>query len=427
VTAQRDLAHAQVLFEQGRFDLATDALRRHLAADPNDANAHGLLSLCLRNENRVKEAIAEARAAIAADPELSLGHYALSRALVEQRQYPAALEAAMEVIRLEPNETSGYQALAIVRIEQRNWAGALEATEEGLALNPQNASLLEIRGLAQAQLGDKQGADATFLAALERNPESSNALAGRGFAMLHAGRMNEAVESYRDALRIDPSNEMARAGLVEALKARNPIYAVILGRLLWLSRLSGRALIAFFVGWFVLNRAIQALSRVPETRPLAFVLLGVYLLVVWLSFAASPLFNLLLRLDPLGRHALTDEQRQEANIVGLLVAFGLPVAVLALVTQSLPLAQLAAILLGLVIPLDNAFEARPDSTLRLALQGYVIVVATLGGLAILSALAGPSGPLAPLGREGISETLFVAAMGLIVLATWISWPLARRT
>jgi tetratricopeptide (TPR) repeat protein len=424
VTAQRDLSHAQVLFEQGRFDLASDALRRHLATDPNDASAHALLSLCLRNENHVKEAVAEARAAIAADPELSVGHYALSRALVEQRQYPAALAAAMEVIRLEPNETSGYQALAIVRIEQRDYAGALEATRDGLALNPQNASLLEIRGLAQAQLGDKQGADATFLAALERNPESSNALAGRGFAMLHAGRMSEALDAYRDALRIDPANEMARAGLVEALKARNPIYAVILGRLLWLSRLSGRSLLAFFIGWFLLSRAIGALGRVPETRPLAFILLGLYLLVVWLSFAATPLFNLVLRLDPLGKHALSDEQRVEANLVGLLVGFGIPAAVLAIITQSLALGQAAFILLGLVIPLNNAFVPPRDSVLRLALQGYVVVVATLGALAIVGAFASRTGPLAALAR---ADTLFFIPVIMILLATWLSWPIARRS
>ena len=427
MTAQRDLSHAQVLLQQGRFDLAEESLRRHLAADPEHAGAHALLSLCLIKQERIKEGLAEAQAAIAADPEFPFAHYALSLAEEERGKHGAAQAAALETIRLAPDETIGYEALAIARAGKNDWRGVLEAANQGLRVDPENGSLLDVRGVAQAQLGDKQGADATFLASLERNPESSTALAGRGFAMLHAGKMEEALESYREALRLDPENEMARSGLVEALKARNPIYAVILAGLLWLSRLSGRALIAFFVGWFVLNRVIRQLGRSPETQPLAFVLLGVYLLVVWLSFAAVPLFNLVLRLDPLGKHALSDEQRQEANIVGLLVAFGLPVAVVALLTQSLPIGELAAILLGLVIPINNVYLSRPDSNLRLALQGYVVVVATLGGLAILAGFATPAGPLAPLARDGLGETLFFGAIGLIALATWLSWPLARRS
>src|SRR6185295_5916341 len=71
-----------------------------------------------------------------------------------------------------------------------------------------------------------------------------------GWALLHAGDAKRALEHFREALRLDPELEFARAGVVEALKARNPIYRVMLLYFLWMARLSGRTRWGIILGGY---------------------------------------------------------------------------------------------------------------------------------------------------------------------------------
>ena len=59
--------------------------------------------------------------------------------------------------------------------------------------------------------------------------------------VLHQAQPKAALEHFREALRLDPNLQYAQAGIVEALKARNPIYRWMLGYFLWMGRLSDRA------------------------------------------------------------------------------------------------------------------------------------------------------------------------------------------
>jgi hypothetical protein len=56
----------------------------------------------------------------------------------------------------------------------------------------------------------------------------------------------------------------------------------------------------------------------PKWAPWIMPVLVAYFVFVVMSWLAQPLFNLLLRLNRYGRHALSDDQRRGANLVGLL-------------------------------------------------------------------------------------------------------------
>jgi len=226
-----------------------------------------------------------------------------------------------------------------------------------------------------------------------------------------------ALRGFREALRLDPTDEMARAGLVDAMKARNPLYALLLRYTLWSSRLGGRATILLFVGFILASRLGRGLARDPQLSWLGFALVGVLLLFVWTTYAGNPLFNLLLRLDPLGRHALDDDQRTEANLVGTLVAIGLPAAVAAIVLQAMPAIAVAVATLGGVVPAALAFRVTgPWRAALAALTGGVLV---LGAAAAFLAAADPSAGDAP-------QLLTFVAFALVIVSTWASIPLALR-
>ena len=425
MTMDRGLEHAQVLLRQGRPELAERSLREHLAQVPDDAGALALLALTQVQREMYAAALDSATSAIGADPDMPLAHYVHAMALDGLGRSGPALEAAREVVRLAPDSSLGFRALTSVWASQRRWSDVLQAADQGLALDPDDPDLINARGVALTQLGRRHEASETFVDALRMTPTHPGLLTGQGLAKLHQGRPQEAMEAFREALRIEPGNEGARFGLVEAMKARNPLYGALLAAALAFSRLGTRGQILVIVGFLLVNRVIRGLASDPETRTLGFILLAAYLTFVWLTFAASSLFDLLLRLDPLGRHALTSEQVTQANLVGALVAVGIPAGVLALVTQAAAPAFLAVLSLGLVVPLDNVFEARPGR-LRWAMVVYTVVVLLLGVGAVTLAVANALGGAAP-GRERLAEDLFFWMLLAIAAATWLSWPIAMRS
>jgi tetratricopeptide (TPR) repeat protein len=407
-----------LLHDQGRHELAEREYREHLAAQPDDGIGHALLSLTLVELERLPDADSESRTAIALAPDEPFAHYARARVMLARRHHDEAVAAASETIRLDPDHPRGFAILAAARLAQRRWSDAVAATDAGLALEPEHENLLTIRGLALRHLGRSAESQASFEGALRRDPENSYAHASRGLGLLHDGRMSEALDAYREALRLDPTNEMARSGLVEALKARNVLYAALLRGMLFLGRLSGRSTFLLFFGFFIIQRTLRELVRAePSLAPIVFPLLGIYLFVVWLTYAADPLFNLLLRLDSFGRHALTDGQRLESSIVGPLVAIGLPAAIVTVLTGSEVAALIASLGLGLVVPVAATFGCE-DGWPRTVMTGVTALILIVGAIGLAVALSGDEATAVGFGFI----TLF-----LIAVSSWIALPLTRVT
>jgi tetratricopeptide (TPR) repeat protein len=413
-TPHRD--RGALLHDQGRHDLAERAFREHLAAAPDDALAHGLLSLTLVELERLPEADREAQAAVNLAPDEPSSHYARARVQLARRAYKEATEAAREVIRLDPDHPRGYAALAGANLGQGRWREAVDTTDAGLAIAPEHETLLTIRGLALTNLGRRAESRESFEGALRRDPSDSFAHASRGLSLLHEGRMPDALGAFRESLRLDPSNQMAREGLVLALKARNPVYGVLLQGMLFIGRLSGRATLLLYVGFGVLQRTLRELARTqPELQPIVIPLLGIYLFIAWLTFAANPLFNLLLRLDPLGRHALSDDQRLESSIVGAQVAVGIPAAFLAIVTGDSLVIGIAILGLGLVIPTAATFSCE-DGWPRMTMAVITMVIAAIG----------VGGLMATLTRDDeVGLALGIVCLALAGLSSWLAVPLSR--
>jgi len=417
VTAERvHLERGAALFEQGRWDLAERSLRQHLAGQPDDGQGHALLALALLNQGRAKEAEREAEAALKAIPSEPIAHIAMGGALRDLGRHDAAVRHAQEAIALDPSTVEGHRLLASVRFGQRRWSEALDATTEGLALDPDDAGLQALRARTLTQMGQRDAAAIAIEGTLRRNPEDPIAHTSQGFAMLHQGRYVEAMESFREALRLDPHSSTARVGMVEAMKGRNPVYGIFLRWFLWMSRLGPRAVVAVVIGWFVLQRVSRALATTPETAAIGMVALIALLLFAWMTFAASPLFNMVLMLDPLGRHALEPAERDEARLVGGLVVVGVAALVAFLVGAHELAPGVAVTALGVVIPIHIAFEVRGPIQ-----QGIPIVIAMLMvGLGLTGAIELAMG-------ESQGADMLLPTMALAAISSWLAVPLAARS
>jgi hypothetical protein len=161
------------------------------------------------------------------------------------------------------------------------------------------------------------------------------------------------------------------------------IYRWMLAYFLWMARLSPRARWGIVLGGYFGYRILSSVARdQPALAPWIRPLLIAYVVFVLLTWFAMPLFNLLLRLNRFGRHALSRDQRTAANwfaLCGVLLAaclatwlaVGAEVAIVA-----------ALVVVGLALPLVSIYHCdRGWPRRNMAL--YTAAMAVVGLLVIV--------------------------------------------
>jgi tetratricopeptide (TPR) repeat protein len=366
-----------LLFEQGRYDHAETEARRVLTLDPDDAHAHALLGLCLLRKEDWPGALREVDEAVRLAPLTPYVHYVAGHVMLAAHRHDAAMREATAAVQLDPNEPAHHALIAKIHLDLRRWPQALEAAEAGLALDPEHVECNNVRGMALVKLGRRGEAEAALRDTLALDPEDAFTHANRGWSLLHERKPKEAMEHFREALRIDPTLDWARAGIVEALKARNFVYRWMLAYFLFMSRLSSQAQWGIVLGGFFGYQLVGNVARSnPGLKPFLQPLIVAYVVFAVLTWLAYPLFNLLLRVSKMGRLALSAEQVRAANWIGgtlllALVCLGLHFATGALVFFD------AAMMVGLLtLPLSGTF-AVPNGWPRWVMAGVVAALVAL--------------------------------------------------
>jgi Flp pilus assembly protein TadD len=405
-----------VLFQQRRFGAAAEQFREALATNPDSAEGHSMLALCLLEQEKFAEATREARHAVELAPDHAMALSVLARVYYVRNYLKEADETVRQAIQLEPEDPHHHGLLAAIRLNAKDWTGSLGSAEDALRIDPENSEANNIRAMALVRLGRRDEAGMTIGATLAREPEDALTHANQGWALLHANEPKKAMEHFREALRLDPEMDWARQGIVEALKAKNPVYRLMLMYFLWMSRLSAGAQWGLIVGGWLGSRFLRTLARNnPEFGPFVWPIIVLYVVFVVLCWTAAPLFNLLLRLNKFGRLVLSDEERVASNWFGgtILLAVALLVAGGVLVQLKIVITGFIAALM--IIPVAGIYQC-PKGWPRNVMGGYTVALAGLGLLTVVlldvsSGKPEPEGPAAAVG--GI---FFLA----LFLSTWLA-------
>ncbi|HET7807682.1 MAG TPA: tetratricopeptide repeat protein [Gaiellaceae bacterium] len=319
---------ALALYDLGRLEDAEEALRAALREEPDDPLTYAILSLVLLDLDRGAEALEAASKTIALAPDVPLGHVARAQALVSLGRFDEAEGSAREAIRLDPEDADGWIMLANAHLGRERWDEALSAAEKALSLEPESESARGLRAVALAM--SQPGADWQRAAAeaLALSPDRSVAHTYAGLAHLVGGSEREAAERFREALRLDPESEVAQAGLADAMKAAHPLYRPIFRFFLWQQRLSRGWRIALVIGPLLLLRTLDASAG---GSPLVIALVVVWIVFLAVTWMSVPIANLALRLSPVGRAVLPEDQQRSsmaflAFVVAALVAVALAFA-----------------------------------------------------------------------------------------------------
>jgi len=411
---------ALILHQQRRYPDAEKELRQALSTAPHDGRMHAMLALCLAEQQRFREASDEAQQAVGLEPDLAFAHYALAKVLLDRNRPGDAAVAINEAIRLDPYNPDYFALFAAIRFEQRSWPGALEAAERGLQADPEHEACNNLRAMALVKLGRRDAAGQTIAGALHRNPENSNTHANQGWTLLHDGNSKQAMLHFREALRLDATNAWAKAGIVEAIKARNPVYRWLLMYFLWMARLSKRAQWGILLGGYVGYRVVLDLAR--QSSPAStwlWPLVYAYIAFAALTWLAAPLFNLMLRLHPIGKYALSREQRITANIVG-----GLFLAVTACLVwyfrSGHDIALLGALgLAALVMPASSILLCQ-DGWPRIVMASIAVALVLILTATIVAVLLSPT-PESPLYSTAMSliRLFFYGALASSIAANYL--------
>lgn len=386
----------QLLLSQERFALAEQEIRQDMGTLAHHPLARVLLGIALMGQERKGEALEEAEAAIGLDPTFPFAHNLKGRILFQLGKMKEAEQSLQEAIRLNPADPDHFVHLAYVYFQKGNWEEALKAVEHGLGLNPEHVGGLNLRARLLIKLGRSPEASQSFEASMNKDPENSYTHLSMGWALLEEGDHKKALDHFREAVRLDPENESAKGGLVEGLKARYWFYRLYLRFAFFMENLNGKLRWGLIIGLIVIANVLPALAPY-------------YLGLVFFSWFSGILFNSLIRLNPYGRYALTDDQIQYSNIFSALLVSGLiSLGIGAFFTLDI-LTSLGSVLLLMLFPVTGTSQQIYPAARKKSLI-YTWAMAILGGIFLVIASLYP--------QELFTEYVFLGFVFVSVAYTW---------
>lgn len=377
------LARALQLLSQGRHDLAETEAQAAIAEDPRQSRAYAAFALCLSKREKHTDAVAAAQQAVSLEPGLAWNHLVLADVLLSRNSFEDGLKSAQAAVALDPGDAHAHTCEARALLLLKRYAESLEASQRALGIDAHNTDAGNVRAAALRSMGRRKEAVSEINNLLSANPNSAFSHTNMGWSQLHRGQAKLASTHFREALRIQPSNESARQGLIESLRARSPIYNIILRYFLFMNRLSLNAQWSVLLGGWVLYQIFRYVkSSSPQYAGVMNIFIGAYLVFAALTLLSRPLHTLALFLHPLGRHALTRREKIGAAIFW--IAMVVPLVFLALYSLSIAKdfnlvgAMLTAIL---IIPVSLATESQ-SGTPRIVM-GVIAGVLSLSCLLLL--------------------------------------------
>lgn len=393
------LDRARLLINTERYSLAEQELRGLLALEPERPEAHALLAVVYNRQDRHEEALKSAETAVHYAPFWASPHAIRSRIYQDLGKKKEAREAAEEAHRLDPEEPDHLALLAWLEADDSKWEAGLKWANEGLALAADHAGCHNARAHCLQMLNRHEEAEHSLRTTLQDEPENALTHANMGWQCLRRGQYNPAVGHFKESLRLEPGNEYARAGVIEALKAKNPFYRPILAYFNAMVRLTPAQRWGVILGALVLyNLSRGALMASQELRPYGYAVMGTYLLFVLTSWTGRTIFNVFLWFHPLGRHVLNGRERLASALCAACLGLaGLWLILAFVVPGGEDLLFWAAAFPFLCLPISTASQAWVASKRRM---GYAI--AALFGIVALS---------------GVAATLWTGAGGMFFTAT----------
>lgn len=211
-----EVAVANWYMRNERPDQAAEWLRRALKANPNNANAYNLLANLMSEQGRFDLAREAYLGAIANRPDKVGFRNNYVALLLKMERYEEALPELWWLVERAPNNLTYWRSLrdVLIKLDQpaelpRVNEQTLRLFEEFVAKNPDNDNAWVETGILLADLERYEEALVKFRQALKINPNSAAALFNTASALAQTGRHNEARALLQKFVTLHPDHRMA--------------------------------------------------------------------------------------------------------------------------------------------------------------------------------------------------------------------------
>jgi tetratricopeptide (TPR) repeat protein len=219
---------------QADFAHATEALRKQVAVNPNNADAHRRLGDSYVRQERTMEAQAEFTAALLIDRRSVLSHIGISQIHFRAANYEAAARAAKSALELDPAQKEARYVLAMSLLRlgqtdkgnrelqdfQRLQAEAAADTQRKYELDGLRRQIAVSSGAA-----DYQTAIPLLRQIIEREPDVASHYTTLGLALAHTNQTAEAIQTFAAAVQREPLNPDVHRYLAETYLAAGQLEA----------------------------------------------------------------------------------------------------------------------------------------------------------------------------------------------------------
>lgn len=226
-SAELRVALGFTLLEQNRGEAAEPELRRALALDSANADAHYLLGRLWRQKGQPAQAVDCFARALTSNPAFEFAHREMFETLRQDGQTVAAREAVQRTLGVFPESAEFHFHLADLLADAGELEQAVAAYQHSLALSPDSVAPYINQAAVLLKLNRDDEAAAAYRHALQRDGDSFDAHMGLGSIGQRSGNVELALSCYEQAQRIRPQSAAVQLSLGVVLeKAQRSAQAI---------------------------------------------------------------------------------------------------------------------------------------------------------------------------------------------------------
>ncbi|MBN9293211.1 MAG: tetratricopeptide repeat protein [Flavobacteriia bacterium] len=375
------LRKVSILFQQKKYAAAERILKDLLTEDTNNIHFLSLLAEANLQQDKCDTAMSIIDNAIELSNYSSYLFYIKSRITIQQDNYEEAEQNINQAIKLDPDDADYFALLASIKLTRKQYKQALELANKALEIDAENLLGLNTRSSALIKLNRSKESFETIERALREDPNNAYTHSNYGWSLLEKGDHRKALEHFKESLKNDPNFEHSQSGMIEALKAGNPIYKAFLKYDFWMNSLTAKYQWAVIIGFYFGTRVLRTISK--NNDALQPYLTPLILSLAFLAFSTwiiTPISNLFLRFNRYGRFLLDKKEKMSSNFVaGALSTFIIGV-VTYIVLSDEKFLTIAVFGFAMMLPFSAMFSASKPKNILLI---YSITMGTVGILAIV--------------------------------------------
>ncbi|TCC92122.1 tetratricopeptide repeat protein [Pedobacter frigiditerrae] len=374
------LLKVEILIQQNKFAEAEKILKNLLSEDSNNVHFLALLAEVNLQQDKFDSATSIINNAISLAPDHPHLFYIKARIAIQQDDYDNAEENIKQSIELDPFDADYFALLANLKLSRKQYDEALDFANKALEIDAENILGLNTRSSALLKLDKAEESFETIEGALREDPNNAYTHANYGWGLLEKGNHKKALVHFKESLKNDPNFHYAQAGMMEALKASNPIYKLFLQYSFWMSNMTAKYQWVFIIGFYAGIRVLRALANNNETlQPYLTPIIIALSLVAFSTWIMNPIGNLFLRFNTYGNLLLDKNEKASSNFVAASAGIFLVGVLLYFLFKEDKFLSLTFFGFAMMLPFSLMFS---PSKYKNAFLIYAIIMAILGTLAI---------------------------------------------